>query len=124
MLRMAVKHSGLETRWRKLPHNGQGYENNNYLVREQVKPGRRQGFQPWIYRTAPYWTVGLLAVLCYCNSLYGDLVHDDVFAIKGNQDIRGSTPWIKLLQNDFWGKSMADNTSHKSYRPLTVLTFR
>jgi len=65
-----------------------------------------------------------LAVLVYFNSLSGDLVHDDVFAIKENADVRPSSPLSNLLTNDFWGEPMASPTSHKSYRPLTVLTFR
>ena len=33
-------------------------------------------------------------------------------------------PWSNLLQNDFWGTPMDIEGSHKSYRPLTVATFR
>ena len=29
-----------------------------------------------------------------------------------------------VFTNDFWGKGMAENNSHKSYRPLCVLTFK
>lgn len=64
------------------------------------------------------------AVLCYWNTLHGELVHDDRFAIKENMDLRAAAPVAYLFANDFWGKPMADPTSHKSYRPLTVLTFR
>lgn len=66
----------------------------------------------------------VLCAVCYTNSLHGALVHDDVFAIVENMDVRPSTPLASLLANDFWGKVMSDPTSHKSYRPLTVLTFR
>ena len=58
------------------------------------------------------------------NGLRGDLVHDDIFAIRDNLDLRPSTPLTNLLVNDFWGKSMSNPISHKSYRPLTVLSFR
>ncbi|XP_076023604.1 protein O-mannosyl-transferase TMTC1 isoform X2 [Genypterus blacodes] len=65
-----------------------------------------------------------LCVLCYGNSLHGELVHDDVWAIINNPDVRpGSSLW-NVFTNDFWGKRMADNTSHKSYRPLCILTFK
>ena len=73
------------------------------------------------------WKGVILASLCfmaYYNSLYWDLVHDDIFAIKDNQDVRPATPIGNLLVNDFWGKPMSDPTSHKSYRPITVLSFR
>ncbi|XP_076445403.1 protein O-mannosyl-transferase TMTC1-like [Babylonia areolata] len=64
------------------------------------------------------------AVLCYLNGLDGDFVHDDVYAIKDNADVTGKANISRLLVDDFWGRSMCDNASHKSYRPLTVLTFR
>ncbi|KAK2141657.1 hypothetical protein LSH36_1059g00015 [Paralvinella palmiformis] len=57
-------------------------------------------------------------------NIAGDFVHDDVKAITGNPDVRGDTRLVALFSNDFWGKAMADTTSHKSYRPLCVLTFR
>ena len=72
----------------------------------------------------PYLLVASFSVVCYWNSLDCELVHDDIFAIKENQDLHSGTPWLSLFKNDFWGKPMADNTSHKSYRPLTVATFR
>ena len=41
----------------------------------------------------------------------------------GNQDVRSSSPWTNLWWNDFWGMPIDSHHSHKSYRPLTVLTF-
>ncbi|XP_014442516.1 protein O-mannosyl-transferase TMTC1, partial [Tupaia chinensis] len=72
--------------------------------------------------------VALLAgasCLCYGRSLQGEFVHDDVWAIVNNPDVRAGAPlrW-GIFTNDFWGKGMAENTSHKSYRPLCVLTFK
>ncbi|XP_075994462.1 protein O-mannosyl-transferase TMTC3, partial [Genypterus blacodes] len=65
-----------------------------------------------------------LVVGCYWNSLSCGFVFDDVSAILDNKDLRPSTPLRHLFQNDFWGTPMAEERSHKSYRPLTVLTFR
>ncbi|XP_074925299.1 protein O-mannosyl-transferase TMTC1 isoform X3 [Chelonoidis abingdonii] len=65
-----------------------------------------------------------LCALCYGNSLRGEFVHDDVWAIVNNPDVRAAAPWAGVFANDFWGKGMAENTSHKSYRPLCVLTFK
>lgn len=62
--------------------------------------------------------------LCYSNSLRGEFVHDDVWAIVNNPDVRPGSSLRSIFSNDFWGKRMADNTSHKSYRPLCVLTFK
>ncbi|KAJ8332121.1 hypothetical protein SKAU_G00429060 [Synaphobranchus kaupii] len=58
------------------------------------------------------------------NSLRGEFVHDDVWAIINNPDVRPGSSLSNIFFNDFWGKRMADNTSHKSYRPLCILTFK
>ena len=62
--------------------------------------------------------------MLYANSLGADFVFDDVTAIKDNKDLRGHVPWRNLFLNDFWGTPMDKEQSHKSYRPLTVATFR
>ena len=66
----------------------------------------------------------LLCVAVYWNSLPCDFVFDDVTAVKNNRDLRPHVPLKNLLKNDFWGTPMTREQSHKSYRPLTVLTFR
>ncbi|XP_012603457.3 protein O-mannosyl-transferase TMTC1 isoform X1 [Microcebus murinus] len=86
-------------------------------------PSRRRGCG-----LAPAGAAVLLAgasCLCYGRSLQGEFVHDDVWAIVNNPDVRPGAPlrW-GIFTNDFWGKGMAENTSHKSYRPLCVLTFK
>ncbi|XP_048349239.1 protein O-mannosyl-transferase TMTC4 isoform X1 [Sphaerodactylus townsendi] len=68
--------------------------------------------------------VGLLSVICFANSYDGDFVFDDSEAILNNKDLRPETPLGDLWHHDFWGSKLSSNTSHKSYRPLTVLTFR
>ncbi|GIY00468.1 protein O-mannosyl-transferase Tmtc3 [Caerostris darwini] len=65
-----------------------------------------------------------LVVLCYKNSLKCSLVFDDLAAIRDNRDLRPHTPLINIFRNDFWGTPLAKEQSHKSYRPLTVLSFR
>lgn len=71
-----------------------------------------------------YVMVVTIAVLSYCNSLNGEFVHDDIPAIVTNGDVIGSNPLKELFLNDFWGTPMLDVDSHKSYRPLTTLSFR
>uniref|UniRef100_A0A8C7Y041 dolichyl-phosphate-mannose--protein mannosyltransferase n=1 Tax=Oryzias sinensis TaxID=183150 RepID=A0A8C7Y041_9TELE len=73
---------------------------------------------------ARYAALVAACALCYGNSLHGELVHDDVWAIVNNPDVRAGSSLRSIFSNDFWGKKMADNTSHKSYRPLCVLTFK
>ncbi|XP_072164722.1 protein O-mannosyl-transferase TMTC1-like [Diadema setosum] len=71
-----------------------------------------------------YIIIAVVSFVLFSNTLYADFVHDDIFAIKNNKDVLPSTALWKVFQDDFWGKSMSDNTSHKSYRPLCILTFR
>lgn len=68
--------------------------------------------------------VFVTAFLCYLNSLEGEFVFDDTEAIINNEDVRPSTPITQVFQNDFWGTSLLHKSSHKSYRPLTTLSFR
>ncbi|XP_043943181.1 protein O-mannosyl-transferase TMTC1 [Protopterus annectens] len=65
-----------------------------------------------------------VCIFCYGSSLRGEFVHDDVWAITNNLDVRPGSSLRNVFLNDFWGKRMADNTSHKSYRPLCILTFQ
>lgn len=71
-----------------------------------------------------YSLVSSVAVACYVNGLAGDFVHDDIPAVTLNKDVLAANPVGHVFKNDFWGTPMADLASHKSYRPLTVLTFR
>ena len=57
-------------------------------------------------------------------SLDCDFVFDDVSAVKDNRDLRPHSPITNIFLHDFWGTNMEKEHSHKSYRPLTVLTFR
>lgn len=77
---------------------------------------RRNGFG--------YCAVAAVAVACYINAIWGDFVHDDIPAIVQNRDVTGETSLLQVFRNDFWGSAMSDPSSHKSYRPLTTLSFR
>eukprot|EP00438_Fugacium_kawagutii_P009700 Skav230831 [mRNA] locus=scaffold3318:6455:21416:+ [translate_table: standard] len=58
------------------------------------------------------------------NGLQGEFVFDDMYAVVQNPDVYSSQPWTALFQHDFWGFPLESEKSHKSYRPLTTLTFR
>ena len=65
-----------------------------------------------------------VSLLTFSNSLNGAFVIDDGSAVRTNQDLRSETPLSQLLVRDFWGRPIEAATSVKSYRPLTVLSFR
>ena len=69
-------------------------------------------------------SISLLSLICYWMTIFGDIVFDDTEAILKNNDVMGNTPLSGVFSNDFWGTNISDSRSHKSYRPLTVLTFR
>ncbi|XP_022702001.1 transmembrane and TPR repeat-containing protein CG4050-like isoform X3 [Varroa jacobsoni] len=71
-----------------------------------------------------YIVVILAALTVYGNSPRCGFVFDDLSAIVSNRDVHGHTPLFQLLTNDYWGTPMNMEHSHKSYRPLSVLTFR
>ncbi|XP_015120113.1 protein O-mannosyl-transferase TMTC4 [Diachasma alloeum] len=64
-----------------------------------------------------------LASLCFINSYDGDFVFDDSPAIVNNPDV-STNSLSKIFVNDFWGNKLTHRQSHRSYRPLTILTFR
>ena len=51
-------------------------------------------------------------------------MHLCTYLISCSLPCRLDTPLSVLFKNDFWGTSLLDPESHKSYRPLTTLTFR
>ncbi|KAG5862936.1 Protein O-mannosyl-transferase TMTC4 [Gonioctena quinquepunctata] len=69
-------------------------------------------------------TISIAAFICYCNTLMGSFVFDDNEAIVKNKDIMPYTPIQNIFKNDFWGTDITLNSSHKSYRPLTILSYR
>lgn len=71
-----------------------------------------------------YTLVASVGALTYLNSLNGEFVHDDIPAIVSNSDVNGGNSVWAVFKNDFWGTPMSDASSHKSYRPLTTLSFR
>lgn len=64
-----------------------------------------------------------LSSLPFLFTLNGDFVFDDSEAIIKNKDVT-SKSWTDAFKNDFWGANVKSNLSHKSYRPLTILSFR
>ncbi|XP_028967197.1 protein O-mannosyl-transferase TMTC3 [Galendromus occidentalis] len=71
-----------------------------------------------------YAAVFVVAAAVYANTYDCGFVFDDISAIVSNKDVHGETSLSDVFYNDYWGTPMSREQSHKSYRPLTVLTFR
>lgn len=69
--------------------------------------------------------VAAAGALCYLNSCFCGFVFDDFFAVVKNADVTDpAAPLRSLWVHDFWGQDVRGDGSHKSYRPVTVLSFR
>ena len=71
-----------------------------------------------------YILIGALVSLSFGSSIFGDFVFDDTEAILVNPDLERHLFDSRIFLNDFWGKRLTDSSSHKSYRPLTILVYK
>lgn len=59
------------------------------------------------------------------NNLHRDPVLDELHIVsEDNKDVNGESTFAEIFTNDYWGRPMHSPSSHKSWRPLTVLSFR
>jgi len=65
-----------------------------------------------------------LAFLVNYNTLKAGFVYDDSRAIVNNPDVTRAAPLTDIWTNDFWGTPIGSSSSHGSYRPLCVASFR
>eukprot|EP01088_Endostelium_zonatum_P016951 TRINITY_DN4795_c0_g1_i1.p1 TRINITY_DN4795_c0_g1~~TRINITY_DN4795_c0_g1_i1.p1 ORF type:complete len:933 (-),score=211.82 TRINITY_DN4795_c0_g1_i1:60-2828(-) len=99
----------LESLQQDLQHNSQHFKRNESIY------------------VPSFIIIFLVSFAVFLNGLNGALVFDDAVAIGKNPDIRPEqTGWASMWFNDYWGNPI--NTpgvwTCKSYRPLTVLSFR
>lgn len=80
----------------------------------------------WNKIHTPQHAIVCLASLCsYAGSLDGEFVFDDTVAIVQNPDVTMANRSVdQIFRHDFWGFNLTDPDSHKSYRPLTIYSFR
>lgn len=77
-----------------------------------------------------HWLIHAFCVAVYLLPLFthgyeGLPVLDEAHIVsKDNRDVSGEAPWYEALYNDYWGRPMNSPSSHKSWRPLTIYTFR
>jgi protein O-mannosyl-transferase len=71
------------------------------------------------------WTmIAAIAVYWDTKALHGDFVYDDAGSVNRNVVVNGKVPWKEVFIRDYWGELMSTPHSHKSYRPVTTLTFK
>lgn len=75
--------------------------------------------------TLDFVFIAVITFLAYSNSLKCGFTFDDSSAIVNNVHVHtNSTPWYSVFTVDYWGTPIHLEHSHKSYRPVTMLTFR
>lgn len=92
-------------------------------VMEEMGLKRGARSSAWV-RYALLAVVALLACAVYSNATSCEFVFDDEAAVVKNPDVNPVAPLSDLLRHDFWGQDITSNNSHKSFRPLTTLTFK
>jgi protein O-mannosyl-transferase len=70
--------------------------------------------------------VAIITTLAYWDTraLHGTFVYDDAGSIINNVVVNGQVPWTDAFTRDFWGTLMSLPQSHKSFRPVTSLSFK
>lgn len=85
--------------------------------------------QPPLWRRIllrPSIWLAVVSVVAYWDEkpLNGGLVYDDGGSLLNNVVVNGKVPWHEVWKRDFWGTLMSEPQSHKSFRPITTLTFK
>lgn len=71
-----------------------------------------------------FLVLGLVVFVSYYPALEAGFAYDDFPAILKNGDVSLKSGLSGLFHHDFWGTDIKDHqSSHKSYRPVTVLAF-
>lgn len=84
---------------------------------------------------ADLWLASLVHLVClavYLVPLFlpsthqrGHAVLDEIHIMSSdNKDVNGETTIRNIFTNDYWGRPMSAPNSHRSWRPLTILSFR
>ena len=77
------------------------------------------------FKRPSFWTV-IIALAAYWDpaAIAGKFVYDDAGSVVKNVVVNGQVPWTDAFIRDYWGTLMAEPQSHKSFRPITTLTFK
>ena len=68
--------------------------------------------------------VYLLPLLTHSFAISKPVLDEAHIVSSENKDVSGEAVWYEALYNDYWGRPMTSSSSHKSWRPLTIWSFR
>lgn len=104
-------------------HNYSRFNKNNILLFYNCFFFNKYYFNISVVPLPVAISIIIVLSLCCASCYDGEFVFDDAEAIVNNNDVQEAPIW-KIFENDFWGLKLTHENSHKSYRPLTTLTFR
>lgn len=61
------------------------------------------------------------------SSISEEAVLDEMYLLdtnRPNRDVQGISSLAEVFRNDYWGRPLAGASSHKSWRPMTVMSLR
>lgn len=78
-----------------------------------------------IFTIRPSIWIMIITIITYYDNIAmnGIFVYDDAGSISKNVVVNGAVPLHEILYRDYWGTPMSHIQSHKSFRPITTLTF-
>jgi len=82
-------------------------------------------FIAWLLLHAFCLAIYLFPILIKTKHHRGEPVLDELHIMSPeNRDVNGDSTLREIFTNDYWGRPMNSESSHKSWRPLTVLSLR
>jgi len=113
------------------PHNKKGSNGvkliNFFLERKSRKHMQlipKNGADLLLFLSVYLVTIGIYLIPMMETESKTESVCDELHLSEENDDISGKTAVEELFVNDYWGRNMYAPNSHKSWRPLSVLTLR
>lgn len=115
---------------RRHPQQQPQHQSAMSLNKKQSKLSLLLNQQSWIHTILIPILTHAIAITAYLVPLMAHYPHYEavldemhIFA-NTNKDVTGESLLIDVFTNDYWGRPMSKNDSHKSWRPFSVLTFR
>jgi tetratricopeptide (TPR) repeat protein len=117
------------TKYRHVKQKNNAHPNSSHTKHKQEQLSQIKQLPAWLlprnigHKMQAIFVL-LASVFVYLNTLNHEFVLDDHQAIESNKDILPESPISDIFVHDYWGANITHPLSHKSYRPLTILTFR
>lgn len=68
--------------------------------------------------------VYFIPILTHSHKSVPSVLDESHIMSSENKDVAGTSTLEEVMTNDYWGRPMNGESSHKSWRPLTILSFR